>query len=220
MATPHDTIIVEVRDELGNPSTSIISAVQLLRRINWSYYEIITRYRHPEIEATATITTVAGTQTYNTPTRYWYTQYMRDGTNDRVLLYKPLQWILAQDTDTRGPPQYHTRQAGTNLLYPTPDAVYLITHYHTARPAELVSSGNPSTIFDGLEWDEIVMWGAVWRCFQMMGMNDQMIHTRNIWRTLVGSMPESEVMMAEGSAQVLPLLGASPIPGHLAGPTV
>ena len=218
MATTHTVLLAEIREELGSPSTSIISDAQITRRMNWSYYELVTRYRHPEIEATVTLTTVAGTQTYATPTRYWYTQYMRDETNDRVLLYKPMQWILAQDTDTRGPPQYHTRQAATNLLYPTPDAVYLITHYHTARPIEL-SSTPTSTVFDGLEWDEIVTWGAVWRCHQMLGQNDQMIHARNIWRTLVGSMPETEVMMAEGSAQIIPMMLSSAIPGDLAGPT-
>ena len=218
MATAHTVMIGEVRDELGNPSTTIITAAQLLRRLNYSYYEVATRYRHPEVEATATITTVDGTQTYAIPTRYWYTQYMRNETTEQVLLYKPLQWILAQDTDTKGPPQYHTRQGALTLLYPTPDKVYSITHYHTARPAAIVSAGDPSTIFDGFEWDEIVMWGAVWRCHQMLGQNDQMIHARNIWRTLVGSMPETEVLMAEGSAQIVPMLN-TPIPGDLAGPT-
>ena len=219
MATTHTVLLAEIRDGLGSPSTSIISDAQITRRMNWSYYELITRYRHPEIEATATITTVSGTQTYATPTRYWYTQALRDETNDRVLLYKPIQWILAQDTDTTGSPQYYTRQADTILLYPTPNAVFLITHYHTARPVEL-SSTPTSTVFNGLEWDEIVTWGALWRCHQLLQQNDQMIHARNIWRTLVGSMPESEVMMAESTQQVLPMLGASPIAGNLAGPTV
>jgi hypothetical protein len=218
MASTDTVILAEVRAALGSPSTTIISDATIRRQMNYSYYEIVTRYRHPEIEATATITTVDGTQTYATPTRYWYTQFMRDETNDRVLLYKPIQWILAQDTDTKGPPQYHTRQADTNLLYPTPDAVYSITHYHTARPAELAATPT-STVFNGLEWDEIVVWGAVWRCHQILGENDQMVHTRNIWRTLVGSMPESEVLMAEGSPQVIPMLSAGPIPGNLAGPT-
>ena len=219
MATTHTVLLAEIRDELGNPTTTIITDAQITRRMNWSYYELVTRYRHPEIEVTATITTVAGTQTYATPTRFWYTQALRDETNERVLLYKPIQWILAQDTDTDGPPQYYTRQADTILLYPTPDAVYSITHYHTARPAELASTPT-STVFNGLEWDEIVTWGAVWRCFQLLGENDQMIHTRNIWRTLVGSMPESEVLMAESTQQIIPMLNTSPIAGERAGPTV
>lgn len=217
MSTAQTTLLAEVRLLLGSPSTTIIADATITRQLNYSYYELSTRYRHPEIEATATITTVDGTQAYATPTRYWYTQTMRDETNSRVLLWKPINWIVAQDTDTKGAPQYYTRQAATLLIYPTPDAVYSITHYHIARPLELAGAG--TTAFDGLEWDEITVWGAVWRCHQIIEQNDQMVHSRNIWRTLVGSLPESEVMESERSFQAIPVTGGSPIPGNFSGPT-
>lgn len=214
MATAASVLITDVRLELGNPPTTRISDAQVLTRINYSYLEVATRYRHPEMHTTGTaIATVDGTATYALPTRYWYTRTLRDETNDRRLLYRPLSFIHAQDVDTKGQPQYWTRDGANRRLWPTPDAVYSITDAYVAFPAALTSSSpDASTIFDTTAWDEIVKWGAIWRCHLTLGENNRMIHTRNIWRTLVNSMPEQETMENESESRVIPPLGASPIP--------
>lgn len=218
MSLALSVIRTAVRDEVGNPPTSVLSDNEIDDRINDSYSEVATRYRHPEMRASAAANTVSGTATYSLPTRYWYAISLRDDTNDRVLMPRPTEWINAQDTDTTGPPQYWVREGSNHRLYPTPNAVYSINVFYVQRPVDL-SADNDTTIFDGRDWDEIIKWGAIWRCFQRLGQQDQFIHTRNIWRTLVGSMPESYVLESEGAAQVAGPL-ATPIPYQNIGPTI
>jgi hypothetical protein len=40
-----------------------------------------------------------------------------------------------------------------------------------------------------------------------------MIHTRNVWRTLVNSMPESQVLESENAFQPISVMGDNPTPG-------
>jgi len=207
MSTALATLRTNVQRDLGNPSTDALSTADIDARINDSYYELLTRYRHPEIETSVTLATVDGTQEYSLESDYWYTHILRDETNNRLIYYRPLEWLLEHDIDSEGQPMYWTRWGDERLLYPTPDGAYSITEYYYMRADLLAGSGK--TVFDGLEWDEILKWGAVWRCFQALGMQDQMIHTRNIWRTLVNSIPESEMLEAEKSFQVIPPLYAN-----------
>lgn len=207
----------DVRDYLGNPPTSAISDAELTRKINQSYREVATRYRHPEVEKSETITTADGTATDALPSDYWYTQVIRNETDDFPLNYRKLSWIIAQETDSKGSPQFFT-QHGTNLhFYPTPDGVYSLTHYYVQEITDLSSGGDLTVVNDA--WDEAIVWGAVWRAFLFLQEYERMIHARNVWRTLVNSMPETEVLTAENSQQIIAPLGASPFPGRLTGVT-
>lgn len=206
----------QVRQNLGNPPTGVIADSRLTNRINDSYREITTRYRHPELETTETLTTADGTSTASPASDYWFTQAIRDETNDRLLRQKSLSWILAQDTDSKGQPYYYTRRGSTLLLYPTPDGVYSLTHYYVAEPTAL-SAGGDTTVFDHLAWDEIIEWGATWRLHQEEGELDKMVHARNIWRTLINSMPETETLDRESSTQIIGPLIDNPTPGYREG---
>lgn len=202
-------LLANVRENLGSPPTAIIADARITKRINDSYREISTRYRHPEMDTSETITTVAGTATDANPTNYWYTYAIRDETNNRVLKYRDLAWILAQDTDTRGQPYYFTHWGSNLLFYPTPDAVYSLTHYYKIRVTALSAGGDVTIVHPA--WDEIIEWGATWRTHQFLGEQDKMIHTRNIWRTLVNNMPETKTLTAEQAQQVI---------GPMTGPVV
>ena len=207
-------ILANVRENLGSPPTGIIADARITKRINDSYREVVTRYRHPENESTETITTVAGTATDATPSLYWYTEAMRDETNDRVLKYRPISWILEQDRDTRGQPRYFSTWGTNFIFYPTPDGAYSITHYYKVMPTAL-SAGADTTIVIAA-WDEIIEWGATWRVHQFLGEQDKMIHARNIWRTLVNSMPETDVLQSEQASQIMGLMSSS-VPSELQG---
>lgn len=207
MAETLTNLIVNVREHIGGPPTASVADAYITKRINASYREVCTRYRHPENETSETITTAAGTATDANPTAYWYTEGIRDETNDKVLKYRPLSWILAQDRDTRGKPLYYT-QWGSNLLFhPVPDGVYSLTHYYKTVPTAL-SSGSDTTVVLSV-WDEIIEWGAVWRVHQSLQEQDKMIHARNIWRTLVNSMPETKVLTSEQSTQIIGLMDSA-----------
>lgn len=200
-------ILANVRENLGSPPTGIISDARLTKRINDAYREVVTRYRHPENETTETITTVAGTATDAVPAAYWYTEAMRDETNDRVLKFRPINWILAQDRDTRGQPRYWSLWGSNFIFYPTPDGVYSITHYYKIEPTALSAGGDSTIVLDA--WDEIIEWGATWRAHQFLGEQDKMIHARNIWRTLVNNMPETKTLNSEQSSQVIGMMDSS-----------
>lgn len=212
MALTLTVLQTDVRLELGNPPTAVFTDDQIKDRINHSYYEIATRFRHPEMIQVTTGTLTASDATYALPTRYWYSLSFRDETNDQTLVYRPLSWIKAQDIDATGQPMFYTRRGSEVILYPTPAGAYSYTWYYVARPA-LLSAGGDTTTFDGQEWDEIVKWGAVWRCFQTLGQQDRMIHTRNIWRTLINSMPETLTLEAESASQPIGPLRGNPSPG-------
>lgn len=200
MAKTAEELRIGVRRALGNPSTDSVPDGQIDDAVDFSYKEVLTRYRHPEIESTATFTTVAGTITESLPSDYWYTQVMKDEDNIRRLLYRRVNWIIERDSTVQGQPTHYTRHGSVWRLWPTPGGAYDFTVYYVTRPSALQGTG--STIFDGIEWDEIVKWGAVWRLFQELGEQDRMIHTRNIWRTLVGSMPELDVLEGERSPEI------------------
>lgn len=217
MATAASSFLTDVRLELGSPPTTRITDAQILTRINRSYMEVATRYRHPELNSSVTGTTVSGTATValSTATRYWYTVALRDESNDTTLVRRPMAWLLSQDRDSHGAPQYYTRYGTNMILHPIPDGAYSYAWYYQVRPALLTSAPDTSTVFDSTDWDEIVMWGGVWRCFQTLGQQDRMIHTRNVWRTLINSMPEAQVLESENQYMSIQPLGlsGSPSPG-------
>lgn len=168
-------------------------------QIDASYFEVLTRYRHPEIEDIHEFDTVAGTIAYDLPEDYWYTQVMKDEDNTQRLLYRRINWLAEKDASLQGQPKFYTRHGDTWRLYPTPAAAYDVTVYY-CRAVPVLAGG--STVFALGGWDEIVMWGAVWRVFQILQEQDRMIHTRNIWRTLVNSMPETDAMEGERSPEL------------------
>lgn len=216
MADTLSNIRSEVRDDLGSPPTEAISDSQIDTRINHSYREIATRFRHPEIEKKETISTTGGTTEYSPASDYWYTHILRDEDNDRVLRYQTLEWIVAQDTDTNGQPEVYTLWGDNLHLYPTPDGSYSLTNYYVSEITEL-SANSDSTVTNDA-WDEIIKWGAVWRCHQMTHEQDRMVHARNIWRTLINNMPETEVLASERSTQIAGPLDDEPVPNRRVGP--
>lgn len=205
MATALSTIRDAVRLELGNPSTSIVTDAVLTAHINDSYRELATRYRHPELAKSASSVTVASTATIALQSDYWYTIILFDETNDQQLIYRPLSWIIAQDRASTGQPQYWTRLGSNRILWPTPAGVYTITEYYVKRITPL-SADADLTVFNGAEWDEILRWGAVWRAFHTRSEYDRMVHARNIWRTLVANMPETDTLESEGAAMSVDLM--------------
>jgi hypothetical protein len=211
MAETLTNLLANVREHIGNPPTGSVADAYITKRINASYREVVTRYRHPENEASETITTAAGTATDAVPSAYWYTEAMRDETNDRVLKFRPINWILAQDRDTRGKPNYFSVWGANFIFHPVPDGVYSITHYYKTIPTAL-SSGSDTTIVLS-PWDEIIEWGAVWRVHQSLQEQDKMVHARNIWRTLVNSMPETKTLTSEQASQIIGIMD-SPIPSE------
>lgn len=202
MATTLTTLLADVRLELGNPGTGIISDATLTSRINDSYRELATRYRHPELVKSASSATVASTATIALQSDYWYTLILFDETNDQQLIYRPLNWIIAQDRTSTGQPQYWTRLGSNRILWPTPAGAYTITEYYVKRVTAL-SSGSDTTVFNGAEWDEILKWGAVWRAFHIQGEYNRMVHARNVWRTLVANMPETDTLESENAGYVV-----------------
>lgn len=207
-------LISNVRENLGSPPTGIVADAFITKRLNNSYREVVTRYRHPENEASETITTVSGTATDAVPSAYWYTEAMRDETNDRVLKYRPISWILAQDRDTNGEPHYFSLWGSNFVFHPIPDGAYSITHYYKTEPTALSDGSDTTIVLD--VWDEIIEWGATWRVHQALGEQDKMIHARNIWRTLVNSMPETKVLISEQASQIIGMMDG-PVPAKDAG---
>ena len=202
MAKALSVIRTSVRTAIGNPSTTEVSNADIDAAINDSYDEVVTRFRHPEIESSETITTVSGTATDAVPADYWYTLAMRDETNSKWLRHRPLEWVLQQDNDTNSQPAYYTHTGSNFIFSPTPDGAYSITHYYV-KVVTALSADADTTVFIHRTWDEIIKYGALWRLFQDYGEYDRMIHSRNVWRTLINSMPETETLNEETAQYII-----------------
>lgn len=112
----------------------------------------------PDLETSASATTVDGTAYVTDPADALIVREVFDETND-----KRLDWISWQeyvgktdrgDTSKEGKPTYWNWRSGSIYLYPTPDAAYTLTVYYKKRVADL-TAGEYSSL--GAEWDDIII---------------------------------------------------------------
>lgn len=176
-----------VRRELGFPDVSVITDDELDEYINDSYFDVLRRFDHKEIQASNSITTTSGTRAYALQTDYWWMELVKDDDNQQILTYKDLKWIELQDTSVEGMSLYWTTWEGEIILYPTPDTSSLtIDYWYYNRPSVLSADDDADVL--PREWEEIIKEGAVWRCFKALGEYDRRVDSQNIQRSLIASM--------------------------------
>ena len=142
--------------------------------INVAYLEFCTRnqffgfkmpkyFHFPELETSATASTVAGQDYVATPTDALIISTVHDSTNDQKLggikFREYVDKTGRSTTASRSKPLYWLRYGSQVKLYPTPDAAYSLTIYYRKRPALL--SGENDVTAVGAEWDEAILKFAV-----------------------------------------------------------
>jgi hypothetical protein len=96
---------------------------------------------------------------YNTTTERWQIIDVMD-TRLYDAQYKPA-------TDQRGIPTHYFRENTSIILWPTPDAVDDIKIRYRMTLADL-AAGNAEPDVPQV-WHEIILFGAIWRCFARLG---------------------------------------------------
>ena len=177
---------------LGNPPEDLIGSGVITGLINDSYFEVARRFRHRRMQSDATISTVSGTNEYGLESDYFWMDVVRDETNNENLLPRSLAFIQSKNDGVNSQPLYWATQDYNIILSPTPDNAYTIRTWYFARPARLVDSTDRSVFED--EWDEIVKLGSEARAFYVMGEYDRQIHAKNLQRSLIKTIVETQTL--------------------------
>lgn len=133
-----------VRIRLGVPAAdAFYSDPTVDNLINEALNAVATEVDWPWLEATETISTVAGTAAYTPAANWTRTKALTINQYDSLLL-RSLQEIREIDSTVQGLPLYYCVAAEQIILRPVPDAVYAIIHdYYKIEPALVTNTDTP-----------------------------------------------------------------------------
>lgn len=144
----------KVRNRAGVASGDQFITPQVLDdAINQAVFQIDAENRWPWLEATQTVTLVAGTDTYALPTNFDATRsvVLNIAGQASITLYEVAPTVaLAQDTASTGRPEGFSISQGSIILIPTPDSngAYTLTHLYYRTSSELVGDDDQPLIPD------------------------------------------------------------------------
>lgn len=145
MALDLATMQTALLTRLGNPATDgFFTSAQTVDLINEALQAYATEQDWPWLQATETLTTVAGSAAGLTPAAGWTRtkSLVIDGSNPLEML--SLGELRSVPTSVRGQPTRYCIEVEKVLLRPVPDAVYSVTHdYFTAEPALVSGTDAP-----------------------------------------------------------------------------
>lgn len=177
---------------LGHPPPDLVSEDEVAGVINDAYFEVARKFRHRRMQSDTTVSTTSGTNEYALPSDYFWMRVVRDETNNENLLSKSLGFIQSRNDGVNSQPLYWATEDYNIILSPTPDDTYTIRLWYFARPARLVAPADKSVFED--EWDEIIKRGAEAKAFYLMGEYDRQIHAKNLQRSLMNDIQETQVL--------------------------
>lgn len=175
------------------------------RFINKAYLTLCTKNRFwtlkkpfdfPELETSATASTVDGTAYITTPTDAYLIRHLHDNTSDVPM--RPIGYldyankVDKADTSAEGAPTTWVRMGTKLYLYPTPDAVYTIGIYYRKRPT-LLSAGTDVTALNP-EWDEPIVMLAEYMLHMKFKDYEKAVKVKEEWLdTVAGIMGAYDV---------------------------
>lgn len=165
-----------VRKPLGiDEDDTDLSSDDIDELLNISFWEIQGKFPFREKEKTVTFVTVPGTRNYDLPRPYDAIQgvSINDAYTRRTKLeaMSPDEYERRYTDETadynRGFPTHYVREGCMFRLYPTPNEGWTVTLRRLITLDDLaddnLTSGLPQ------EWNEIIVFGAIWRAFIDIG---------------------------------------------------
>lgn len=188
----------DIRNSLGRSSADL---TEITSWINNALLELIGAFKFPEMEATGTIDTVAGQDSYDLPADFRafddngvsiLSPQSRFGGNlpveTRTEYRRERQYAT---TYTRGVPEAVHRFGQKMWVRPTPDAtVTRIEFDYHKKLTKLAAPTDTSPLSD--DWDECVFRGALYRGHLRYGEHDRVINVYNLFLALVRSRVQIE----------------------------
>lgn len=143
MAGTRADLVAQVYDRLGVPTTDPqITAAVVQRLVNDALHEYEVEHDWPWLQASETLTTANGTDTYSLAANWRRTVSLRIS-DDWSLDRYGLQDLFDSFSDnTRGRPEAYTIWADQVILRATPDAVYSVKHRYMKKEADLSADGS------------------------------------------------------------------------------
>lgn len=183
-------LIAKLRKATGQDEDDLPDDDAILQ-LNISYWEIIDKFPFREKEVRVTFPTVAGVRAYNAPNPFEALRSLAIlNPNDNS--HKPIDQMAEdryeqkydEDTDLQAFPEKYVREGCQFLLYPTPDAEYIITMRYWTTLADLSDTQNPNI---PQSWHDIIYLGALWREYLDIGDHQRMASTIKVQERLINS---------------------------------
>lgn len=202
MPTPTATrtlgeVLAYVKRQFGDESGVQITDADITRWVNQAQVEIVNK--NPMIQATASGSTVAGTQKYAVPTDLIQLESIFvDGIWMEPSNFETIRAQLGNDTTTQGAPMYWYVWNNQIYLWPTPSQVWSMDINYSKLPNRVVSSadllGVPDRYYDRVceysmskayELDED--WSA--HTVQRQTFEDKLMEATNADKNNIGAFP-------------------------------
>lgn len=173
-----DQMIVKLRRNTGldiNDPDWTIPDLKLV--LNQSWWEILNKFDFREKEASYTITTIAGDYTYSVDNlqEAFLSAAITNPITQQSTKLDPMSIAFFQenfndnaiiDIQYQSQPALYYRSNADLVIYPVPDQAYTISVQMLLSLADLATGNYPDI---PREWDEIILYGAVWRVFLETG---------------------------------------------------
>lgn len=192
-------LILELRSHLGGLDTTDLPDADATLLLNRAYWEVIDKFPFREKEVSQTFPTVMGVRFMGIPVPFEALRQLSiedPNTFQHVVLNRMTPYdyentfVNNPDMSQFGMPTNYVREDAGIRLWPTPDQVYSITIKYWTVLSDLVSgSSDPEP---PQSWDEIILYGAVWRGFLKFGDFDRAAQMRNHVNALIASAVPTE----------------------------
>jgi len=157
--------------EISTLTGAATPAVQVRDFINETYIEMLQRLKVTRLQKEGTLTTVAGTAGYTVASDADLDSIL----DDSVLLSdtkQPLrqvdyQYPLTHGVDDTGRPEVFYRIGDKLMLYPIPDAAYVMNYQYLIKPSTLSVDADQTAL--PAEWEKILVLGAQARLEKFLG---------------------------------------------------
>lgn len=180
--------------------------------LNASLSEIDNKFPFKEKERRLDFTTTIGEYKYQLPTimdAIRVVSITDPISEDKSVLERMTPYAYEDnttlDTDLRGEPCGYMREQDCIILHPTPDDEYAITIRYLRTLAELLAADDEPAL--PANWHEILLYGAVWRGFILLGdfnrANQVKAHQVALITSTVPNESKEEFDTHTGGVQVL-----------------
>lgn len=176
-------MLVSLRRQLGNPTTTDVTDTVLTDTINTAYQEIVSKYNFRRVKQLCRFDTVQGQSTYNLPAGVDAVLKVRNSTSDRRLeKWGDRRHAERMDDGIEGDPTYYVLMENFIRVWPVPDDAYTIEVYYRGSLSNLTSNSQTPVIptswhtgivklarhhyYDEVEGD-LVKADAAWKSFAL-----------------------------------------------------
>lgn len=136
-------LLTEVYGRLGVPSgDALFTSAWVTQSINAALHEIESEEDWPWYEASETLTTAAGTQSYNLASDWLRTREVKPANDyplERNGIHQLEEWWPFGDS---GQPSCYAIEQGKIYLFPIPNGVYSLTHRYVKTEPDLASGSD------------------------------------------------------------------------------